>query len=228
MSLSDAFYRYLPHHCPLCLRPCDHYLCPQCSDQLPQVSNGCRVCALPLEHIDSVCGDCLKHPKMYTQTVCPLLYRHPVDRLLRQFKTDRPTIVAQALLPPLLSSLVQQYHDQPWPDVLVPVPMHWSKTLIRGFNHAHVLCQVLSRHTGIPYQLLLRRPLRLHNQKALPRKHRFTNLKSAFVCETALSGCRVAVIDDIITTCATAMAAAETLRRAGAGRIDIWALARTP
>lgn len=228
MSLTDALFRYLPHRCPLCLSPCDRYLCQQCNSRLPQVGHGCQVCALPLKHADSVCGDCLKQPKIYTQTVCPLLYRHPVDHLLRQFKTDKPTIVAHALLPPLLNALAQRYYAQPWPDVLVPVPMHWSKVLIRGFNQAQVLCQMLSQHTGIPHYVLLRRPRRLRNQKALGRKHRLTNLQYAFACETSLSGCHVAVVDDIVTTCATAMAAAKTLRQAGAGQIDIWALARTP
>lgn len=228
MSFIDSLYRCLPHLCPLCLSPCDHYLCLPCSQNLPQIAVGCEVCGLPLEHADNICGDCLKYPKAYTQTVCPLLYRHPVKHLLQQFKNSRPTIVAQALLPPLIAHLSRRYRGQPWPEILVPIPIHWTKTLSRGFNQAQILSQLLSQHTGIPSQTLLQRPLRLHNQKTLRRSERFRNLKLAFVCSTSLMGRRVAVIDDIVTTCATAMAAAETLQRAGAKQVDIWALARTP
>lgn len=228
MSLSDHLYRYLPHRCPLCLSPCDNYLCISCSQNLPQVAVGCEVCGLPLKDADSICGDCLRYPKAYTQTACPLLYRHPVKHLLQQFKDSRPTIVAKALLPPLILHLDRRYREQPWPEILIPIPMHWSKLLSRGFNQAQVLSQLLSQQTGIPTQTVLQKPLRLQNQKTLQRNERFRNLKLAFVCSTSLAGRRVAVIDDIITTCATAMAAAEALQRAGARQVDIWALARTP
>lgn len=228
MSFTSLLYRYLPHQCTLCLSTSDQYLCRSCVQSLPLITSACPVCGLPLACSDAICGDCLQHVKPYEQTICPLLYRHPVDTLLREFKSRRPLIAAQALVPHLLDSLHQRYHQQRWPELLVPIPMHWTKALSRGFNQAQVLSHILSRRTGIAEQPLLCRPLRLSNQKSLKRRQRFANLKRAFVCDTQLDGQHVAVIDDVVTTCATAMAAAETLKQAGAGQVDIWALARTP
>lgn len=228
MSFISQLYRYLPHQCPLCLDASDQYLCSACTRGLPLIPAPCYVCGLPLATANTTCGDCLQHLKPYEQTVCPFLYRHPVDILLREFKNRRPLIAAQALLPHLLECLYERYREQPWPELLVPIPMHWSKAFSRGFNQAQVLTQLLGRHTGIESRILLRRPLRLRNQKGLARKQRFANLRRAFVCDTQLNGRHVAIVDDVVTTCATAMAAAETLRQAGAGQIDIWALARTP
>lgn len=228
MTPLAALFRFLPHQCPLCLSRCDGYLCAACQTGLPRIDIACGVCGLPLTAPDTICGDCLKQEKPYRQTICPLAYRHPVDHLLREFKERRPLVAAHALLPPLLQQLEQRYSDSPWPEVLVPVPMHWSKRVRRGFNQAQVLSYLLTEHIGVPTQPLLRRPQRARNQKGLSRKQRLTNLHRAFTCESDLAGVRVAIIDDVITTCATGMAAADVLADAGADPIDLWALARTP
>lgn len=228
MRLLRLLYRHLPHQCQLCLTPCNSYLCSPCCASLPRITHACDICALPLAHNAAQCGDCLKLAKPYRRTVCPLLYGYPLQRLLQEFKNQRPLLTLQALLPPLLEQLDRRYSSSDWPQMLVPVPMHWSKMLSRGFNQAHVLASALSQQSGIPCRSVLHRPMRLHNQKTLTRRQRFNNLTQAFHCPTDLSGSHVAVVDDVITTCATAMAAATTLQDAGAERVDVWALARTP
>lgn len=228
MALLTSLFQLLPHQCPLCLERCNDYLCPSCQGSLPRIAKACPTCALPLAAAANICGDCLKLEKPYRHTLCPLAYRHPVDHLLREFKERRPLVAARALLPPLLQRLDDHYRGHPLPQALVPVPMHWSKRLRRGFNQAQVLSHLLSEHTGVPTRPLLHRSERARNQKGLGRKQRLRNLRHAFACDSELNGLRVAIVDDVITTCATAMAAADTLIAAGAGSIDLWALARTP
>jgi ComF family protein len=98
----------------------------------------------------------------------------------------------------------------------------------RGFNQAHALADMLSKATAIPVAPLVTRQGKVRPQKVLDRKTRFANLRGAFQCKARLSGETVAVIDDVITTGATAELLSECLLKAGAGSVHIWALARTP
>ena len=65
-------------------------------------------------------------------------------------------------------------------------------------------------------------------QKTLNRKQRLQNLKHCFAVKKPLNGEHIAIVDDVVTTGATANAIAETLKQAGAGKVGIWAIARTP
>ena len=227
MRVFQSLFRLLPHQCQLCFGRSDTYLCHACLTSLPRNLKPCLCCALPLQQTGHVCGDCLKQPKPYQLTVSPLLYHYPLNHLIKRFKQHQPLQMAQVLLPPLLQAL-PHYYEQDWPECLVPMPMHWHKQWQRGFNQAQVLALLISQHTGIEQNNFLARPYALQNQKGLTRKQRFRNLNNALSCHSDLSGRHVVVVDDVVTTCASAMAAATALRHAGAARVDIWSLARTP
>lgn len=230
MDMSHYLYRFLPHLCSLCgSRAANGPICDPCHTDLPFNTHPCRTCALPLAAGQQVCGDCLALPKPYQLTLCPLSYQHPVDHLILRLKKHNPRTGANALLPLLRQSLESHYSSaEPWPDLLVPVPSHRWTRLRRGFNHA----QSLAEQLGAAYQLQVR-PLVRHNggakpQKTLDRKTRFANLRDVFDCPTSLQGETIAVVDDVITTGATAILMSRCLLRAGAGQVHIWALARTP
>ncbi len=230
MNINPYLYRFLPHLCSLCGgRAANGIICDLCHADLPYNLHACRTCALPLAAGQLVCGDCLALPKPYQFTLCPLLYQHPVDHLILRLKKHNPRTGSNALLPLLRQSLENHYSSaEPWPDLLVPVPSHRWTRLRRGFNQA----QSLAEQLGATYQLPVR-PLVRHNggakpQKTLDRKTRFANLRHVFDCSTSLQGETIAVVDDVITTGATAMLMSRCLLRAGAGQVHIWALARTP
>lgn len=226
--MEHILYRLLPHLCPLCHSRSRSYLCSGCRGDLPRPGPCCPGCGLPTPGGHS-CGDCLVTPKSYALTLCPLLYRHPVDRLVRQFKEHQPRTIGRALLPLMLENLGRIYSAaRPWPQLLVPVPCHWRTRLRRGFNQAHVLADMLGAATGIPVRPLLKRQGTARQQKSLDRKTRFSNLKQAFFCSADLGGERVALIDDVITTGATAELISRCLLKAGAAEVHVWALARTP
>jgi len=187
------------------------------------------MCALPIPTGEHICGECLTSPKPYTLSVCPLLYRRPVDFLMAQFKDHQPRTLGRALLPLLLDSLREAYEPtRQWPQLLVPVPSHWRTRLRRGFNQAHALADMLGAATHVPVKPLVKRQGTVRAQKTLDRKTRFANLRDAFECSAALQGERVAVVDDVITTGATAELISQCLLNAGAREVHIWALARTP
>lgn len=230
MNISAYLYRFLPHQCSLCGdRSANGPICDHCQVDLPHNIHGCRTCALPLTAGQLVCGDCLALPKPYQLTFCPLLYQHPVDHLILRLKKHNPRTGANALLPLLRQSVENHYGSTaPWPDLLVPVPSHRWTRLRRGFNQAHSLAEQLGAAYQLPVHALVRHNGGAKPQKTLDRKTRFANLRNVFDCPTSLQGETVAVVDDVITTGATAILISRCLLRAGAGRVHIWALARTP
>jgi ComF family protein len=115
-------------------------------------------------------------------------------------------------------------------DVIVPVPLARLRLLSRRFNQAAILGHEVSRLTGIPAApLALKRRRRTPPQVGLTRDQRRQNVAGAFVVapgRTArLAGAKVVLIDDVITTGATAEACARALKQAGAVRVDVLALA---
>ena len=115
-------------------------------------------------------------------------------------------------------------------DVVAPVPLSRWRLLSRRFNQAAILAQELSRQTGLAVDLhLLQRSRSTATQVGLTRDQRRRNLAGAFRVprsrRASLEGRNVLLIDDVITTGATVEACARTLRRAGAARVDVLALA---
>jgi ComF family protein len=115
-------------------------------------------------------------------------------------------------------------------DVVVPVPLTRWRLLGRRFNQAAILAQEVSRLTGIrsePLALVRRR--QTLPQVGLTRAQRRENVAGAFAVgeggKQRVAGAKVVLIDDVITTGATARACARTLKRAGAARVDVLALA---
>lgn len=224
----SILHRFLPHRCPLCLTPANDYLCPGCSRDLPQTPWACDQCGLPLAYAGQVCGDCLTHPKPFRLTVCAYVYAHPLDLLIHSFKTRQPETLLPVLAPTLVNKVRIRYRHQSWPDLLVPVPMHWRSRLSRGFNQAHALSDYLGRQLGLPVRPVVRQVRAKNPQKTLSRQARLQNLEQLFACTEDLKGQKVVLVDDVITTCATAIKLSECLLASGAKQVDVWALARTP
>lgn len=208
-------------------------LCPACLEALPYNHQHCRQCALPLAFAPTkpvLCGGCLKHPPSFDRVITPLRYQFPVNRLISRYKYSNQ----RALGRPLISVLVNEVSDHLTrsptlrPDVLIPSPMHPAKQRKRGFNQAEDIAEQLSISIGIPWSVTLVKRQRAGTaQSGLNRQQRLANLKGAFVI-TGRPPSRIAIIDDVMTTGATARMLAQTLKAAGAAEVEVWALARTP
>jgi len=115
-------------------------------------------------------------------------------------------------------------------DLIVPVPLYRSRLWSRRFNQSAMLAKRVGRLAGVPVDcFLLARVKRTPSQVGLTAAQRRRNVAGAFqvTCARAhIQGKRIIVVDDVITTGATADACARTLKRAGAARVDVLALAR--
>jgi len=115
-------------------------------------------------------------------------------------------------------------------EMILPVPLYRSRLWSRRFNQSAMLAQAVGGLSGLPVDFfLLARVKRTHSQVGLTAAQRRKNVAGAFrvtAAKGALRGKRIVVVDDVITTGATAEACARVLKRAGASRVDILALAR--
>ncbi len=218
-----------PAHCALCGCPLDHpsALCLACYRDLPYNTVACPVCALPLTQAGgSACGRCIRHPPPFVSSHAPLLYEPPFSRLIGEFKF-RHRLHLTASLSALFCSTLPA--DLPRPDLLLPVPLHPDRLRERGFNQSLELARRIAGELDLELDWrALRRVRATPPQSRLDRRARRSNLHAAFSADGGVKGCHIALLDDVITTGATVTAASLALRRAGAERIDVWALARTP
>jgi ComF family protein len=114
-------------------------------------------------------------------------------------------------------------------DVIVPMPLHWFKQWQRGFNQADLLAREIGKKWGVPVRNLIRRRRATSPQAGLTNAKRRANVRGAFRIARGkpLQGMRVLLVDDVVTTGATASACARVLKRAGAAHVALLALART-
>ncbi|MEM9350549.1 MAG: phosphoribosyltransferase family protein, partial [Pseudomonadota bacterium] len=114
--------------------------------------------------------------------------------------------------------------------LLVPVPLHWLRLVRRRYNQAALLAKALSDETGCDTVLdALRRPVRTPKLQDMSPNERFQALSGTIQLKRAdrLTGRKVVLIDDVLTTGATLSAATAAVLDAGAARVDILTLART-
>jgi ComF family protein len=129
----------------------------------------------------------------------------------------------------LLAGTLRQRLTDPQPDVMVPVPAHWSKRLLRGVNGPDLLAEASARQLGIPVAIdLLRCCRRTQKQGTLMPSERQANVRGAFAVRSGynLQDAHVLLVDDILTTGATASESARVLRQAGAAHVTVAVVAR--
>lgn len=179
-----------------------------------------------------LCSRCRATPPAFDQCTALFAYEDAVPDMIRRFK-DRASFSDYRCLGQLLSQQFEHhYANEPLftPDFLIPVPLHHSRLRKRGFNQSVMLARRLSQRTGIP--MLPASCLRLstqHTQRGLNARQRLENMARMFTPgpdATNVQGRKLAIVDDVVTTTATAQAMASTLKGCGAAHIHVWALAR--
>ncbi len=153
-------------------------------------------------------------------------YGRPIRGLIRAFKFQGIKILGEYLADDMIRLLESRCH-KPY-DLIIPVPLHPARLYERGFNQAEVLAQLISQHTSIPLNTnILRRTRRTKQQAKLSRSKRAKNLKNAISAQGDLTGKRILIVDDVITTGSTICSCAEALKACGAAEIRAISIAGT-
>lgn len=215
-------------------------ICDYCIQLLPINSTACYRCAIPLDtgespSSDTICDNCFREPPPFLSSQAPFQYLFPVNQLISKMKYHNRPQYAKLLT----TLMINQWHACPGgptqlPEILIPVPMYPHKQRQRGFNQAVYLAQHLGRQLGIPVlKNALQKTRATEAQNPLFAEQRRQNLRGAFRINPRYRRRlapvqRIGLVDDVITTGATATEISQVLRSAGIPEIHLLAIARTP
>lgn len=238
----EANRPWLPSLCAVCADFGSGRICAACIQRFSNDRPRCARCAmvLPAATIASVsssaviiCGNCLREAPIWTQAVCANDYAFPWDRLIVDLKFHAHVELATPLAQRLAIAVVARCAAGGVPvDLVLPVPLAAARLAERGYNQAWEIARRVARQLQLQADAtLLLRPLETAHQADLPRAERAKNLRGAFMVaprrHADVQGRRIAIVDDVLTTGATAREATAALLRAGAAAVEVWTVART-
>jgi ComF family protein len=207
-------------------------LCARCRATLaPLPREACAICARPLAGhalpADYRCGACRERPPAFDRLLALWSYRPPLDAVVRGLKFGRLDYLGSHLATALAKGLADRLTGF---DRVVPVPLHWRRRLVRGYNQAERIARPLASLLDVPCELAISRHRATPPQSLLGKSDRLANLRKAFRVPRPerARGLRVLLVDDVATTGATLNAAAAALRNAGAAAVTALVAGRTP
>ena len=207
--------------CVVCGAGGREQLCDVCRDALPRLRPPlCERCGAPTAWPVARCRECSGRRLAFAAARAAVGYDESARRLvaawkergLRRLAAEAAELLAEALPPPQATALAF-------------VPPDRARALERGHHPAERLAHELGRRWSLPVLPLLARARSVRPQRGLPRADRRRNVAGAFAPD-AKAPARVALVDDVYTSGATAAAAASALRRGGARRVEVVTFAR--
>jgi len=190
--------------------------CAGCPDRVPPNRAFCSACAATLEPLA---------PTFETGARAPFAYGGALRTAIRSYKYGgRPDLARP--LGHVLRAFVRAHPVAA--DVVVPVPLHPRRRAERGHDQTALLARHLAAELGVPCRpAALRRTAHGAAQASLSREERLEGASLKFAAPKPLRGQRILLVDDVVTTGATAEACSKALLEAGASRVEVIALART-
>lgn len=226
----------LPPHCLTCDQPvgAPGQFCPSCFEQTNFITAPCCIrCGVPFETVErgghsGTCPNCLADPPPWGEARAALRYDAQAKRLILPFKYGDRVENARALAAMMARAGASLLREADW---LIPVPLHRSRMLSRRYNQAALLSRALSRLSGRPALLDGLRRVRSTSPLAeMSPARRSAEMEAAIAVRAtrrpAIDGARLLLIDDVLTSGATARACVTALLAAGASRVDVLAAAR--
>ena len=245
-SMLDLVFPRSCRHCDLPLNPTaprsglEAWLCETCMAHLdPIQAPYCDCCGEPFSGAMTrafLCSNCDGRHLAFDFAVSGYKAHGPMRELIHRFKYGKDISLRAALAAALEASLndprLRKADLSEW--LLVPVPLHYFRQVKRGFNQSWELCRMLHENTGIPTASVLRRTRQTSTQARLHRKQRLENLRGVFALRRpfpwstplALKGKKILLVDDVLTTGATAHECALTLKNQGARTVAVLTAAR--
>lgn len=224
-----------PPRCGLCgeNRACEGTNCGSGIEQIaPVIGQACQRCGAPVgPHVETSAGcvHCRKDHFFFSRAVAVGQYQGPLGELILKLKQNRGAPLGGSL-GRLLYHRHRETLEKMDPDLIIPVPLHWTSRLYRSHNPAGLITEGLSSRLQAPYDVhILAKRKRTPAQASLNSSQRRNNLRDAFRVRRArrIQGRSILLVDDVMTTGSTANAVTRALLDAGAREINVAVIARS-
>lgn len=225
-----------PPRCSLCgiAKICSGANCDSQIERIaPQLEQVCERCGAPAgPHLDTSegCSYCKNERFLFTRAVALGKYQGPLRELMLKLKVNHGAHLGGGL-GNLLFYRNQQILENLAPNMVIPIPLHWTSRLHRSHNPASIIAEALSRRLQAKYYgNILAKRKRTPTQTSLSLSGRRKNLRDAFKIRKRkqVDGQTILLVDDVMTTGSTANAATRVLLDAGAKEIYVAVIARAP
>ena len=229
-SLNHLFWPAICINCRISISESDNNLCQDCWDKLLTCTGDdyCRRCgrdAGKFGMLAGACPDCQGKEILFDSIARTGIYEHALRKMILSFKNGRTEL--DSTLGFLANSALQGSGFLDDVELFVPVPLHWTRRLIRGYNQSHILVKKLKSDTAkISTDLVRIRRTKSQPAMASPAARK-KNVAGAFAVRYRhnFAGRKICLVDDIKTTGATLNECAKTLKKAGVAKVYTFVLA---
>jgi len=225
VSLDGLLDVFFPPRCVACAEvlPTPGFFCADCAPLLLETpSVHCERCGEPGQFEGARCPRCTQSVPSFDRAYAPFEHEGSLAKAIHRFKYEGRSELSKPLAQLMASGEAAQL-----PGTVCPMPLHASRYRERGYDQATLLAVEVAKVLGRPYDdsLLTRERATVH-QVGLSELERDANVRGAFAASSAARGQRLVLIDDVLTTGATAREAARVLKEAGAAKVCVLTLAR--
>ena len=235
-KIYEVYKRLFLSQCYLCNAKSENTLCLHCQEGFPLNTHSCNHCKRPTHTISKLCGQCQTLPPLYHSCVAPYRFEGIVKTLIHGIKFNQANHNIRPLTYLLSEHLVKTYSSDDWPEQILYIPSHPIRIKERGFCQTSAMsaylmknlqqrigekCPILTRHNPI------QKIKNTQAQHSLSRKERLKSPRNSYKINANVAK-HVALFDDVMTTGSTIENCTKLLLKAGAERVDVWVIARTP
>ncbi len=228
-QISKAIYPNTCHNCHVETPEEDKGLCQNCRYKLKLILNPCKICGEELKDIgisESICGRCQTTPRYFDKVFAPFSYSDPLDKLIHEMKFSNKVSNCNLLAELLYEQIILQ--RVVLPECLIPTPFNPEQYRKRGFNQSAEIAKRLGKLLNIPVKSnIITKIENTERQAKLSYNLRQNNLKGAFILNSNVDYKHIAIIDDVVTTGATANEVSKIAKQDGVEHIQVWACARS-
>lgn len=232
-TLHGINHLFWPALCDVCSDPIaetDGRLCAKCWEHLIRCSGGdyCFACGRDVSRygiVNDRCGICADETLHFDGIARAGIYDESLRKMILGFKFHRRTEFALHLAAITDAAFGgSTYYEET--EIIIPVPLHWKRRLVRGFNQSHIICKKLT-HPSAKINTDLVRIRNTHRQWELSHAKRKRNVAGAFAVRRGheFTGKNICLVDDITTSWATLNECAKTLKQAGAAKVNALVIA---
>ena len=200
-------------------------ICTTCIKTFKPILTACPVCGTPAKNRIE-CGRCQKNPPLFSKTIAIFEYSGAIATLIHRMKYRQDNLALNTTAN-LFAQKLQEHELFAVPDLIIPVPVHTTRLVYRGFNQSAELTKIVAKQLHCSQNPhTIKKTRHTSAQQSLPLEKRKSNVCGAFSAAIRLDGKSIVIIDDVMTSGETLRELSRVALIAGARTVACWVFAR--